>query len=186
MTVQKFIRKFLKLKGLFVNDFQFKFREKALYLWVKPHKNGCLCPRCKRRGRIVREMEGYRVWRDIPICGWSVLFWYTPREIECRRHGRIQEDIPWADSYARITYRFEYVMLVYCQIMPQKAAAKILHIPKSTLSDLLHRTINRIREGHRIRGLKTIGVDEISYCKGHKYATVVYDLDRSCVVWVGL
>ena len=26
---------------------------------------------------------------------------------------------------------------------------------------------------------------EISYAKGHKYATLVYDLERSCVVWVG-
>jgi len=186
MTVNKFIRKLLKLKGLFVTDFQFRFREKTLNLWVKPHKNGCLCPLCKRRGRIVRTMRNYRVWRDIPICGWSVFFWYHPREIECLHHGRIQEDIPWADLYARVTYRFEYVMLVYCQLMTQKAAARVLHIPKSTLSDMLHRTITRIREGHKIRGLKTIGIDEISYCKGHKYATVVYDLDQSCVVWVGL
>jgi transposase len=184
MTVNKLIRKLLKLKDLKVNDFKFKFRDKALHLWVRPHKNGCLCPMCKRRCRIIRTMRRQRVWRDIPICGWSVFFWYHPREIRCRRHGRVQEDIPWADSYARITYRFEYVMLVYCQIMPQKSAARILRIPKSTLSDLLHRTIGRIREGHRIRALKTIGVDEISYCKGHKYATVVYDLDRSCVVWV--
>lgn len=185
MTVNKFIGKLLKLKGLKVSNFHFKIRDKELNLWVKPHKNGCRCPQCNRRGRIIRTMHNYRVWRDIPICGWSVFFWYYPREIECLRHGRIQEDIPWADSYARVTYRFEYIMLVYCQLMPQKSAAKILHIPKSTLSDLLHRTITRIREGHRIRGLKTIGVDEISYCKGHKYATVVYDLDRSCVVWVG-
>ena len=34
-------------------------------------------------------------------------------------------------------------------------------------------------------GLRTIGIDEISYCKGHKYATLVYDLDRSVVLWVG-
>jgi transposase len=76
-------------------------------------------------------------------------------------------------------------MLVYSQMMSQKAAAKILHMPKSTLSDQLHRTITRRRDGHKIRGLKSIGIDEISYCKRHKYATVVYDLDRSCVVWVG-
>jgi transposase len=76
-------------------------------------------------------------------------------------------------------------MLLYCQLMTQKATARILYISKSTLSDLLHRTISRIRDGHRIRRLKTIGIDEISYCKGHKYATIVYDLDRSCVVWVG-
>jgi len=76
-------------------------------------------------------------------------------------------------------------MLKYCQAMTQKAAAQLLRIHQSTLSDILHRTITRIRDGHRIRGLRTIGVDEISYAKGHKYATLVYDLDRSCVVWVG-
>ena len=183
MTVNKFIRKLLNLKGLIVNDFQFKFRDRELILWVKPYKNGCRCPHCKRRCSIVRTMDGSRLWRDIPVCGWSVFFWYNPREIICPTHGRIQEEIPWAEAYARITYRFEYVMLVYCQLMTQKAAARILHIQKSTLSDMLHRVITRLRDGHRIRGLKTIGIDEISYCKGHKYATIVYDIDLSRVVW---
>jgi len=69
--------------------------------------------------------------------------------------------------------------------MTQKAAAEILKMPTSTLSDLLHRVINRARDGHRIRGLTTVGIDEISYCKGRKFATIVYDLDRACVLWVG-
>jgi transposase len=60
-----------------------------------------------------------RHWQDIPICGWSILFHYRPKEILCRQHGRIQESIPWAESYARVTYRFEYAMLIYCQFMPQ-------------------------------------------------------------------
>ena len=185
MTVNKFIRKVLNLKGVSVTGFQFKIRDRELHLWVKPHKNGCLCPHCRRRGRIKRIMDQPRVWRDLPVCGWSVFFWYYPKEISCPTHGRVQEEIPWAESYARVTYRFEYIMLVYCQLMTQKAAAKILHIPKSTLSDQLHRTITRIRDGHRIRGLRSVGIDEISYCKRHKYATIVYDLDRACVVWVG-
>jgi transposase len=184
MTVHKFIRKLLRLKDLSVTDFEFRFRDRELCLWVKPHKNGCLCPECKHRGRILRTME-HRVWHDIPICGWSISFHYCPREILCRRHGRVQELIPWAEVYARVTYRFEYGMLLYCQLMPQKAAAKILRVPPSTLSDQLHRSIGRLREGHKIRDLKTMGIDEISYCKGQKYATVVYDLDRSCVIWVG-
>jgi len=57
------------------------------------------------------------------------------------------------------------MVLAYAQIMTQKAAAKALNIPKSTFSDILHRSIERIRNGHRIRGLKSIGIDEISYCK---------------------
>lgn len=185
MTCQKLIAKLLNLKELRVVDFKFKLRGRGLHLWVKPYKNGCLCPVCKRRGRIVRTAGNLRRWRDLVVCGWSVSFFYCPKEIWCPTHGRTQEAIPWADTYARVSYRFEYIMLVYCQLMSQKSAAKILHVPKSTLSDLLHRTIARLRDGHRIRGLKTIGIDEISYCKGHKYATVVYDIDRACVVWVG-
>jgi transposase len=185
MTCRKFIAKLLHLKGLKVVDFLFKFRDRELHLFVKPYKNGCLCPICKRRGRIIRTTRNLRRWRDIPVCRWSVFFLYCPKEIRCPTHGRIQEEIPWADEYARVTYRFEYVLLVYGQLMSQKSAARILCISKSTLSDLLHRTIERLRDGHRIWGLKSIAVDEISYCKGHKYATVVYDMERACVVWVG-
>ena len=185
MTVCKFIRILLRLKGILISGYEIKFRDKVLNLWVKPLKTGCRCPVCKKRRPIVRNMDNVRVWRDLPICGWSLFFWYRPREIRCPIHGRLQEDIPWAASYARVTYRFEYAMFIYCQIMTQKAAAEILHISKSTLSDLLHRSIKRVRSRHSIRGLKSIGVDEISYCKGHKYATIVYDLDKARVVWVG-
>jgi transposase len=97
----------------------------------------------------------------------------------------MQEQIPWAAPLSRITYRLEYLVLKYCRVMPQKAVAELLHIPTSTVSDLLHRSITRVRKGHKIRGLRKMGVDEISYCRGHKYATVVYDLKRGCVVWVG-
>ena len=64
-------------------------------------------------------------------------------------------------------------------------AARLLGLAPSTVSDQLHRLIARRRTGHRIRGLRTLGIDEVSYARGHKYATVVYDLERSCVVWVG-
>ena len=112
-------------------------------------------------------------------------FFYAPFEILCPTHGRVQERIPWADPAARITYRLEYMILVYAQTMPQKAAAQLLHIPPSTFSDLLHRSIERLRSGHRIADIHRIGIDEISYHKRHKYATIVYDLDRQCVIWVG-
>jgi transposase len=184
MANNKFIRKLLKLQGLSVVYFWFNTREKTLNLIVKPHKNGCRCPKCSRRGRILRIMDA-RCWHDLRVCGWTIFFWYCPREIFCPTHGRIQEIIPWADEFARITYRLEYILLSYCQLMTQKAAAKLLNIPTSTLSNMLHRSVTRIRAGHRIRDLKSIGIDEISYKKGRKYATIVYDLDRSRVVWVG-
>ena len=185
MTSNKTIAKLLKLKDLKLTGSEFKARERSLYLIVKPWKNGCQCPECGRRCKIKRTLPVARSWRDIQVCGWSIYFVYQPREIMCPSHGRAQEIIPWADPNARVTYRLELLILTYSQLMTQKAAAQLLNIPQSTFSDILHRTINRVRDGHRIRGLKSIGVDEVSYKKGHKYITVVYDLERARVVWVG-
>ncbi len=185
MSTNNFVRRLLKLKGLSVKGFSFHNWFKELFLEVKPLKNGARCPHCKRRGKILLVTKTPRIWRDLPVCGLLVFFVYCPREIICRTHGRVQEEIPWAAPNAHITYRLEHALLIYCTLMTQKAAAQLLKIPQSTLSNILHRAITRIRKGHRIRKLKTIGVDEISYCKGHNYATIVYDLERSTVIWVG-
>lgn len=185
MTINKFIKKLLNLKELYVVDFELQIRKRILNLRVKPYKNGRLCPHCNKPGRIKNITTTERVWRDLPVFGCVVNLLYCPKEIICRTHGRVQEKIPWAAPHARVTYRFEYAVVVYCQIMTLNAAADILHFARSSLSDLLHRIITRTRFDHKIRGLRTIGIDEISYHKGHKYATIVYDLDRSCVIWVG-
>lgn len=185
MTANRTIAKLLRLTGMLVVAMEFKVRARELVLFVKPYKTGCRCPECKRRCRIKRHMPEGRTWRDVCVAGWSVVFSYRPKEVECPTHGRVQEEIPWASRHARITYRLEYLVLVYAQAMTQKAAADLLHLARSTFSDILHRTIARTRDGHRIRDLKAIGIDEVKFRKGHKYVTVVYDLERSRVVWVG-
>lgn len=187
-NVPKFIQLLFKFRSyLKVIAAYFSERGNVLTILVKPHKNGGLCPQCERRGKIV-ACEGVvvtRYWRDIPIHGTTIFLAYAPREIRCRTHGRAQEKIPWAETLQRITYRFEVAVLKLCQDGTQKAAATRLGIAKSTLSDLLHRIITRERSGHKVRGLTILGVDELSYRKGHKYATLVYDINKSKVVWVG-
>lgn len=186
MSLSKFIIRMLHLQRLLkINDVGFKNRFRELHVWVRPYKNGGRCPHCGHRGRILRSQRQERVWRDLPL-GWvEVFFHYVPREILCRTHGRVQEEIPWARPHSRETHRFEYLVLRYCRTMTQQAAAELLRMPASTLSDLLHRLIVHFRQDHSIRSLRVLGVDEISYKKGHRFATVVYDLARSKVVWIG-
>ena len=184
MSACKLLLKIFRFRGLKVKSFSFENRGKELHINIKPHKNGSLCPVCKRRGKIIRRLN-MRSWIDVTCFGIKVILWYDPVEIICPTHGRAQEDIPWAAPNAKVTYRMEYMILIYSQMMTQKAAAKLLNLPSSTFSDILHRTIKRIRKGHKIRGLKRIGIDEISYKKGKKYVTIVYDLETSRVIWVG-
>jgi len=181
----KLLSKILRLKSLKVTNFWLKERGRELHLAVTPYKNGCRCPECGRRGQIVHQATELRRWEDSALMGMKVLLWYAPKEIQCPTHGRVQEEIPWAAVYARISYRLEWRICALCQIMTQTAAAEILLLPTSTLSNLLHRVITRVRDGHTIRGVTTLGVDEISFRKGRKFATIVYDLDRARVLWVG-
>ena len=186
MTALHFIKKLIRCKGIKISDFDLDEKENILRLWVKPHKNGALCPKCDRRCELITNAaRTERTWTDVPLGDWKVIFHYCPREIDCPTHGRLQESIPWAAPFSRVTYRFEYQMLTYASIMTLTATAGLLKIPKSTISDILHKSIQRERKGHSITNLRSIGIDEISYKKGHLYATIVYDLERSCVIWVG-
>lgn len=54
MAVYKLIAKLLKFKDFRCNGLAFRHRNR-LELLVKPYKNGCRCPACGRRGRIVRQ-----------------------------------------------------------------------------------------------------------------------------------
>lgn len=187
MSELKGITKILGFKDLLrIQSFDLNEKDGILHLFVKPYKNGCRCPKCGHRGkRIDSSSRTSRQWSDLSCCGSKIVLHYKPKEIHCRTHGRVQEVIPWAAPKATVTYRFEYQMLKLCATMPQNQAAEILKITPSTLSGILHRSIERRRSGHQIKGLKRIGIDEISYKRGHKYLTIVYDLDRSCVVWIG-
>jgi transposase len=148
MTTNKLIGKLFRFKGLKVTGLAFR-KGNQLEIGVKPYKNGCTCPKCGRRGKIVRTRSELRRWRYIPVCGWTVWLLYYPREIHCPTHGRCLEGIPWADEYARFSYRYEYMILRYCQLMTQKVAAQLLRVSQSTLSDQLHRIIKRLRSGSR-------------------------------------
>ena len=185
MSNLKLLSKILRLDGMKITGFEFKNREKELHLGVKPYQNGCRCQQCLRRSPITRAATARRSWADVTILGLKIVLWYFPKEIHCPTHGIAQETIPWAAPLSRITYRLEYLICSLSKAMTQKAVASILKMPTSTLSDLLHRVITHTRSGHKIRGLVTLGVDEISYLKGRKFCTIVYDLDRSCVLWVG-
>ena len=126
MSNRKLLRTILRLQSLKITDFRLMHRDTELHLAVKPYKNGCRCPACGRRGRIVHQTTEFRRWEDVAVLGLRVVLWYAPKEIQCPTHGRVQEEIPWAPPHARVTYRLEWRLCALCQIMTQKAAAEIL------------------------------------------------------------
>jgi hypothetical protein len=65
MTTNKLIGKLLRFKGLKVIGLITFRKDNQLEIAVKPYKNGCRCPSCGRRGKIVRIRPELRRWRGI-------------------------------------------------------------------------------------------------------------------------
>lgn len=73
MNSSKLLSRLLKMKGFKVTWFSLLENEKFLHLGVKPHKTGCRCPHCGRRGTIVTRANCRR-WDDIVVCGMRSVF----------------------------------------------------------------------------------------------------------------
>jgi transposase len=70
------------------------------------------------------------------------------------------------------------------QNMPHDKVSKLLGIPWVTVGSVARRVAERLLPGDRMDGLKRIAVDEFYWAK-KQFITVVWDHDRSRVVWIG-
>lgn len=73
MTGSKLLSRLLRMKGFKVTWFAILEDRKVLHLGIKPHKTGCRCPHCGRRGTIIARAE-CRQWDDVVVCGMRSFF----------------------------------------------------------------------------------------------------------------
>ena len=65
------------------------------------------------------------------------------------------------------------------------AVKNLLHIAWATVGNIIERAVARKLDRARLDWLYRIGIDEVSYRKGHKYLTVVADHGTGDPVWIG-
>jgi transposase len=142
------------------------------------------CPYCWKRCPGYDQGVGRRRWRAHDA-GLAVVFLEAevPR-VSCREHGVVVALVPWARHDAGHTLAFD-----------DQVAWLATHAAKSTVSDLMRiawRTVGAIcarvwaeveATTDRFAGLRRIGIDEISYKRGHKYLTIVVDHDTRRLLW---
>ena len=142
------------------------------------------CPCCNRRCRYIHKRRKRRI-RDLDVATSKVYLWIMEYDIDCNCGYCGVEELDFAKEYSRYTKRFEEKVVVLCTKMCIKDAAKEMRIGWEATKNIDKRNARKyIIDLSRVSPEK-IGVDEISYEKGHKYLTVVRDIDLGKVIWIG-
>lgn len=142
------------------------------------------CPECGRELGVYDHVTE-RVWRHLDSCQFLTYLHAKPPRVSCPDHGVHQVTLPWAQASSRFTNLFEVLAINVLLAANVKKAAEILRITWDEAWHLMERAVVRGRAAKDAEIPRQIGVDEKAIAKGHRYMTLVCDLDESTVEYIG-
>ena len=184
VLIETFIRKQLHLKAHTVT----KVEETDEYMLVHIDRLGkrlLRCGVCRQRCLEVHDIRPEREWRDLSMRKLPLKLRYRPRRVECPRCGVRVEDFPWAEPWARVTTALSHAVAVLARELSWKGTAREYGLNWKSVATMVKRAVQYGLEHRKRPPVHAIGIDEVSRRKGQVYLTVVYDLERRVLLWVG-
>jgi transposase len=171
------------LKGYCVHSIRFENHE--LILETRQPRETLRCPECGS-ARVFSQGKKTRRFRTLPIGTQPVLIELAVPRVRCRDCSAVRQvKIPFAPGSRRYTKAFERYALQVARITTVKHAARHLGVSWDTIRDIERRYLEKNFSKPKLKHLKRIAIDEIAVRKGHRYLTLVLDLDSGQVVYVG-
>jgi transposase len=142
------------------------------------------CPHCSYSTRS--RYDAHRSeWRHVSLGKWAVVVRAQVVRVSCPHHGVVSEAVPWAVPDSRFTLDFEDLVAWLAREMNKTAVTRLTHIAWVTVGRIVERVVSRKLNTRRLENLFVIGLDEVSYRKGHKYLSVVANHETGEPVWIG-
>ena len=149
---------------------------------IKRQRNRCGV--CGRRSPGYDAGPGRRRWRSLDLGAVRAVLEADVPRVECRDHGVVVAAVPWARHDAGHTRAFDDQVAWLATQASKTTVTELMRIAWRTVGSIIARVWADIDAQHdRFAGLRRIGIDEISYKKGHKYLMVVVDHDARRLVW---
>jgi len=165
--------------------FSTEYREGTVIFHIRHNPESLVCAECEsddliRRGTVERE------FRTLPVGGKPVRLRLPVQRVECRRCGALrQAKLGFAESRFSYTRAFERYALDLLRHATIQDVAHHLDIGWDAVKEIQKRHLRRRYGKPKLKHLRRIAIDEISIGRGHRYLTVVLDLDSGAVVFVG-
>jgi transposase len=162
-----------------------EYTEGRVVFTVRQRLHTCRCPQCDSRD-VIHHGQETRLFKAVPIGNKPVLIVLPIPRVECRRCKLIRQvTLPFADPRRRYTRAFERYALGLSRLMTIRDVARHLGVSWDTIKDIQKRDLQYRFRKPRLSKLKQIAIDEISIGHGHRYLTVVLNLQTGAVVFVG-
>lgn len=161
-----------------------RFEEGMIVLEVEstqpPRCSECTSIHVVGRGRCIREFKAP------PIGHKKVLIRLAVQRVQCCICGLVRRvKVAFAHPRRRHTKRLEKYVLALLRAATIKDVAAIVGLSWDVVKDMEKRYLTRRFRLPRLGGVRHIAIDEIAVRKGHRYLTVVLDLDSGKVLFVG-
>ncbi|MCP5020128.1 MAG: ISL3 family transposase, partial [Ketobacter sp.] len=152
-----------------------------VYIQWPPEKEA-LCPKCGKSYPLYDHRDERR-WRHLDTMQFETILHCRIPRVKCKDHGVKSIEVPWADEHSRFTALFERLaidVLLACQ--NQTKAKEMLRLSWDEVHRIQDRGVKRGLERRSLEAVEYLGVDEKSFLKRHKYATVVSDIKGGRVI----
>jgi transposase len=184
VLIETFIRKQLHLKAHTVTKVE-ETDECMLVYIDRLGKRLLRCGVCRERCLEVHDIRREREWRDLSMRKLPLKLRYRPRRVACPRCGVRVEDFPWAEPWARVTTALSHAVAVLARELSWKGTAREYGLNWKSVATIVKRAVQYGLKHRKHPPVHAIGIDEVSRRKGQVYLTVVYDLERRVLLWVG-
>lgn len=142
------------------------------------------CGMCQRRSPGYDGGAGRRRWRALDLGTMVAMLEADAPRVACPAHGVVVAHVPWARHDAGHTLAFDDQVAWLATQASKSTVTELMRVAWRTVGSIIARVWADVEATcDRFDGLRRIGIDEISYKRGHKYLMVVVDHDTRRLVW---
>jgi len=157
----------------------------AVIFSIRQGAETCRCSSCGS-ARVIHRGQVTRRFRSLPIGGRATFVDLPIPRLECHDCGAVRQvEVPFADPRRSYTRCFERYALELGRRMTIRDVAVHLGVGWDLIKDMQKRDLSRRFARPKLKHLRHIAIDEISIGRGHRYLTLVLDLETGRVVFVG-
>jgi len=145
-----------------------------------PRGSKFACPECDAESTAYDTSP--RTWRHLNFFQYKTYIHADLPRVKCGEHGVKTIKVPWAREGSGFTLLFESWVVELAKHLPVKTIADMVGEQDTRLWRFIKHYVDEARKREDYSDVDAIGIDETSK-KGHKYVTVVVDLNQRKVIF---